>query len=116
MRDPDWSGRSKVEWCCIKVAILQIVAVLLFLWGFLLAKVELVETSSASCGPLVPLQSEPAFDKTVLVVIDGLRFDFTTAENSNCSQSSELKVPVLQDLRCQLVSPCDITIQLRISK
>ena len=81
------------------LVLAQLSAVLIFLWGFLLAKVELLDRSVATCFP----DDSPAFDKVVWVVIDGLRFDFAAEGAINCSQRSALALHTLRDLLCELV-------------
>ena len=83
----------------IVLALAQLSAVLIFLWGFLLAKVELSDRSVDTCFS----DHSPAFDKAVWVVIDGLRFDFAAEGAINCSQRSALDLHILRDLFCELV-------------
>lgn len=55
----------------IFVAILQLIGLYLFKQGFLLSRLEL-----ASKSPPLPTHSPPRFNRTLLVLIDALRYDF----------------------------------------
>ena len=89
------------RWPCTLVAGTQLAGLLMFLAGFLLAKVEVTQRSHQACA--LP-GSQPAFDRVVWLVVDGLRFDQAAGGALDCSRRPARPFGVLEQVACELVS------------
>lgn len=80
--------------CFFYLLVVQAIGIYLFTTGFLLSR-PVLDSISAN-----PADLQPAFDKTVLIVIDALRFDFVVpdSENSGDSLYYHDKFPVLYSM------------------
>lgn len=90
---------QQLKACLTVLTLVQLSAVGLFLWGFLLAKVELTDSSSTRCGPA----RRPAIHKVVWIVLDGLRYDFAASQAAGCGKEASKHLPVFCDLITEMV-------------
>jgi hypothetical protein len=76
----------------LRVALWHVAAILVFVHGFLLTRVELPHVSS--CEDAVPRPAQlrgdacwghRAFDRAVIVIVDALRYDFLIRDGHNTS-------------------------------
>ena len=96
----------------VLMALAHAISIVLFAKGFLLARLELSHVSTCADFPGVdpstvsmaqpPCSAEPAFDRTVLLMVDALRYDFVFPERN--SPFSSTSMPRLVDLLHSAVS------------
>lgn len=75
-------------------AILQFIGVFFFSQGFLLSRLVLLEVSECTDGACLT----PKFEKTVILVIDALRFDFAIPVDENANSYYHNNFPILHEL------------------